>query len=141
MGMKREFSQLCPFHHIQRWLHKLGKNNFAFSEWINIHGVRVVNVLLWLALMLIFVTRNPAIASYEPFSMLFSLDGVGVQWYILPLALFGSFFIKDYWCRLFCPLGRGLNILVEQRQQVRKWWRSRAKSGIKRAQQSNLERR
>ncbi|MGF1724389.1 FMN-binding protein [Photobacterium nomapromontoriensis] len=128
LGKNLYCSQLCPFHHIQRWLHKLGKNNFAVSEWINVHGEQVVNVLLWLALMLIFVTRNPAVASYEPFSMLFSLDGVGVQWYILPLALTGSFFIKDYWCRLFCPLGRGLNLMVGLRQQARKWWRSRAKS-------------
>lgn len=127
LGKNLYCSQLCPFHHIQRWLNKLGRNNVALSSWINRHGVQVVNVLLWLALMLNFVTRNPAVASYEPFSMLFSLDGVGVQWYILPLALFGSFFIKDYWCRLFCPLGRGLNILVEQRQQTRKWWRSRNK--------------
>ncbi|WP_260338192.1 FMN-binding protein [Vibrio ponticus] len=133
LGKNLYCSQLCPFHHIQRWLHKLGKNNFALSEWINRYGVQVINLLLWSALMLIFVTRNPAVASYEPFSMLFSLDGVGVQWYILPLALFGSFFIKDYWCRLFCPLGRGLNILVEQRQQARKWWRSRAKRVTRRS--------
>lgn len=131
LGKNLYCSQLCPFHHIQRWLHKLGKNNFALSDWVNRYAVQVINLLLWTALMLIFVTRNPAVASYEPFSMLFSLDGVGVQWYILPLALFGSFFIKDYWCRLFCPLGRSLNILVEQRQRMRKWWRSRLKSTTK----------
>ncbi|EPF7602712.1 FMN-binding protein [Vibrio vulnificus] len=131
LGKNLYCSQLRPFHHIQRWLHKLGKNNFALSDRVNRYAVQVINLLLWTALMLIFVTRNPAVASYEPFSMLFSLDGVGVQWYILPLELFGSFFIKDYWCRLFCPLGRSLNILVEQRQLMRKWWRSRLKSTTK----------
>ncbi|ANS87102.1 hypothetical protein VSVS12_03393 [Vibrio scophthalmi] len=149
LGKNLYCSQLCPFHHIQRWLHKLGKNNIALSYWINNHAITVVNVLLWSALMLIFITRNPAVASYEPFSMLFSLDGVGVQWYLLPLALFGSFFIKDYWCRLFCPLGRGLNLLVEKRQQTRQWWRSRAKRKVIQVQstkpqatpqQSNIER-
>ncbi|RYU64653.1 FMN-binding protein [Aliivibrio finisterrensis] len=127
LGKNIYCSQLCPFHHIQRWLHKLGKNNMPLSKWINTNGIAVINLLLWTALMLTFITRNPALASYEPFSMLFSLDGIGIQWYILPLALFGSFFIKDYWCRLFCPLGRGLNVLVEQRQKTRKWWRKRAK--------------
>lgn len=149
LGKNLYCSQLCPFHHIQRWLHKLGKNNIALSYWINNHAIMVVNVLLWSALMLIFITRNPAVASYEPFSMLFSLDGVGVQWYLLPLALFGSFFIKDYWCRLFCPLGRGLNLLVEKRQQTRQWLRSRAKRKVIQVQsaksqatlqQSNIER-
>ncbi|WP_138944312.1 FMN-binding protein [Vibrio scophthalmi] len=149
LGKNLYCSQLCPFHHIQRWLHKLGKNNIALSCWINNHAITVVNVLLWSALMLIFITRNPAVASYEPFSMLFSLDGVGVQWYLLPLALFGSFFIKDYWCRLFCPLGRGLNLLVEKRQQTRQWLRSRAKRKVIQVQsaksqatlqQSNIER-
>ncbi|KLV03858.1 hypothetical protein ABT56_17360 [Photobacterium aquae] len=129
LGKNLYCSQLCPFHHIQRWLHKLGKNNLPLAGWVNHYGAQVIGVLLWLALVLIFVTRNPAVASYEPFSMLFSLEGVGVQWYILPLALFGSFFIKDYWCRLFCPLGRGLNILVDQRQQARKWWRKHKKAG------------
>ncbi|MGF1686570.1 FMN-binding protein [Photobacterium japonica] len=123
LGKNVYCSQLCPFHHIQRWLHKLGKNNVPLPRWLTRHAVNIVNVLLWAALMLMFVSRNPAIASYEPFSMLFSLDGVGVQWYILPLALTGSFFIKDYWCRLLCPLGRALNVAVEQRQTVRKTWR------------------
>ncbi|MFB9934242.1 FMN-binding protein [Photobacterium aphoticum] len=130
LGKNIYCSQLCPFHHIQRWLHKLGKNNIVLPPWLNRHAVNIVNVLLWAALMLMFLSRNPAIASYEPFSMLFSLDGVGVQWYILPLALTGSFFIKDYWCRLLCPLGRALNVAVEQRQTVRKSWRSWQKQRV-----------
>ncbi|WP_419535492.1 FMN-binding protein [Endozoicomonas sp.] len=119
-------SQLCPFHHIQRWLNKLGQNNLPVANWVRSYSINIINTLLWLALMLIFLSRNPALGSYEPFSMLFSLDGIGIQWYILPLALTGSFFIKDYWCRLLCPLGRGLNLMVRQQQQVKRLIRTKA---------------
>lgn len=113
-------SHFCPFHHIQRWAHKLGKNNWPLPAVIMKNSVSVINFMLWVSLMLVFLSRNPAISSYEPFSMLFSLEGIGVQWYILPLALFGSFFVKDFWCRLLCPLGRGINLAVSERQSIKK---------------------
>ncbi|EEZ01309.1 putative membrane bound regulatory protein [Vibrio sp. RC586] len=120
MGKNLYCNSLCPFHHIQRWAHKISGNNWPIPELVKRNAVDIINVLLWVSLVLIFLSRNPAISGYEPFSMLFSLDGVGVQWYILPLALFGSFFVKDFWCRLFCPLGRGINYSVAKRQSIRK---------------------
>ncbi|MGF1757114.1 FMN-binding protein [Photobacterium sagamiensis] len=123
LGRNIYCSQLCPFHHIQRWAYMLGRNNWPVPSIINKHSVNIVNFMLWLSLVLIFVSRNPAVSSYEPFSMIFSLDGVGVQWYILPLALIGAFFIKDFWCRLFCPVGRSLNIAVDRRHKLNKFYR------------------
>lgn len=120
MGKNLYCNSLCPFHHIQRWVHKLSGNNWPLPDVVKKNAVGVINVLLWVSLVLIFLSRNPAISGYEPFSMLFSLDGVGVQWYILPLALFGSFFVKDFWCRLFCPLGRGINYSVAKRQSIKR---------------------
>ena len=126
LGRNIYCSQLCPFHHIQRWTYKLGKNNWPIYGVLRRHSQHFLNIILWLALVLTFVSRNPALGSYEPFSMLFSLEGVGVQWYILPLALIGAFFIKDYWCRLFCPVGRCLNIAVTRRNK----WHKQAKHRI-----------
>ena len=43
--------------------------------------------------MLIFLSSHPTLGSYEPFALMFSLTGAGIQWYILPLSLIGSFFV------------------------------------------------
>ncbi|BDY04753.1 FMN-binding protein [Ferrimonas sp. YFM] len=118
MGRNLYCSQLCPFHQIQRWLHRLSGLNLQLHPWLKSRLKQVTNTLLWASLMLIFLSRTPAIGSYEPFSMLFSLDGLGVQWYILPLSLFGAFLVSDFWCRLLCPLGRFLNYSLEARARA-----------------------
>jgi polyferredoxin len=76
--------------------------------------------MTWSALMLIFLSAHPTLGSYEPFSMMFSLTGAGVQWYILPLSLVGSFFVLNFWCRLFCPVGLVLNETVRLRRSLLK---------------------
>jgi polyferredoxin len=53
--------------------------------------------------------------------MMFSLEGLGIQWYILPASLLGAFFVPRFWCRLFCPVGLYLNELVRLRRRVRGW--------------------
>ncbi len=52
--------------------------------------------------------------------MMFSLTGAGIQWYILPLSLVGSFFVLNFWCRLFCPVGLVLNDMVRLRRSLLK---------------------
>jgi polyferredoxin len=49
---------------------------------------------------------------------MFSLEGVGIQWYILPVALVGAFFMKIYWCRFFCPAGHAFNNLLKLRKKL-----------------------
>ena len=78
----------------------------------------VVGWMTWIALMLIFLSAHPTLGSYEPFAMMFSLTGAGVQWYILPLSLIGSFFVLNFWCRLFCPVGLVLNEMVRLRRSL-----------------------
>lgn len=77
--------------------------------------------LSWVALMLIFLSAHPAMGSYEPFAMMFSLEGLGIQWYILPASLLGAFFVPRFWCRLFCPVGLYLNELARLRRRIRTW--------------------
>ena len=129
LGRNVYCTQLCPFHQIQRWLHKLSGLNMEFYPWLKKRLKLWTNTLLWLSLMLIFLSRTPAIGSYEPFSMLFSLDGVGIQWYILPLSIFGAFVVSDFWCRTLCPLGRFLNYSVEMRGKALKQFRKGQSKG------------
>ncbi len=57
--------------------------------------------------------------------MMFSLEGIGIQWYILPLALIGSFFMSNFWCRFFCPAGNALSMLVRLRRRAISFFRGR----------------
>jgi polyferredoxin len=50
--------------------------------------------------------------------MFFSLDGFGIQWYILPAALIGSLFISDFFCHYFCPVGASFSWLIDIRHSL-----------------------
>jgi polyferredoxin len=89
----------------------------------------MANFLLWLCLMIIFIGRLPAAGAYEPFAMMFSLEGVGIQWYILPLALIGSFFMSTFWCRFFCPAGNMFSHLLKLRKFVFKRFKEKTDQG------------
>jgi len=52
--------------------------------------------------------------------MIFSLEGVGWQWYILPATLLGSFFIKDFFCKFFCPVGQSFTLMIKMKQKLMK---------------------
>ncbi|MGF1756745.1 FMN-binding protein [Photobacterium sagamiensis] len=119
MGRNIYCNQLCPFYIIQQWLNKLSGLNFSPAKRLLDNAKFGVNLLLWLSLILIFLSRTPAITSFEPFAMMFSLEGVGIQWYILPLALIGSAVMNNFWCRLFCPVGRLLNHSLEIRSKAK----------------------
>lgn len=111
---------VCPFHAAQILLNKISNLNFKISKKYSKILLKTPNFLLWLCLVLILLSKNPTLCSYEPFSMFFSLDGIGIQWYILPAALVGSLFMSDFFCRYFCPVGASFQTLVMARYKYNK---------------------
>lgn len=110
----------CPFYGIQYILSKVGGGKLKLPSAILTRSKSIANFLLWLSLVTIFLSSHPGLGSYEPFAMVFSLNGIGVQWFLLPLALIGSFFMSTFWCRLFCPCGRALVTIRQLRQKALK---------------------
>jgi Na+-translocating ferredoxin:NAD+ oxidoreductase RnfG subunit len=110
--------QICPFMVVQDLLQKLSGVKFRIKPEIQRKSRTLIFFLSWLALMLIFLSTHPALGSYEPFAMMFSLEGLGIQWYILPAALIGSMFVPKFWCRMFCPIGLYLNEMVRMRKAI-----------------------
>ena len=108
--------RICPFFGIEFFLSKISGTRMTPSPTFTRNAKLVANSLLWATLMIILLSRHPALGSYEPFAMMFSLEGAGIQWYILPLALIGSFFMSSFWCRFFCPAGNMLSHLVKLRK-------------------------
>jgi len=110
--------RVCPFHGIEYLLQKISGMKLNPSRALLKRARFIVNFLLWLSLMVIFLSKHPALGSYEPFAMMFSLNGTGIQWFILPLALIGSFFMSTFWCRFFCPCGQALTKMVQFRKSA-----------------------
>jgi len=111
---------MCPFHAIEIILVKIGGFKIGFPKKFQKPIRMTAKALLWLSLMIIFLADNPTIAAYEPFAMIFGLEGVGIQWYILPAVLVGVLFITDFFCRYFCPVGNTLKYIIA----LRKWFDS-----------------
>jgi Na+-translocating ferredoxin:NAD+ oxidoreductase RnfG subunit len=110
--------RICPFFGVQFILGKISGSRLQLPPVLLNQSKTVINVLLWLALMIIFLSSHPSLGAYEPFAMMFSLQGIGVQWYILPITIIGSFFLLNYWCRFFCPAGHVLSNIMRLRKDV-----------------------
>jgi len=119
MGKNIYCSGLCPFHAAQIFLNKVGGINLHFPPGVQRIIKHTSKLLLWLALILIFLEGNPTAGSYEPFALLFSLEGAGLQWYVLPAVLMGSLLVPDVFCRYLCPVGRSFTYLLKARQKVK----------------------
>ena len=118
LGRNVYCSSACPFHAAQVLLHKISGMNLKIAPKLSHFLVKTPKLLLWLSLMLILVSKNPTLVSYEPFAMFFSLEGIGIQWYILPAALVGSLFVSNFFCRFFCPVGASFNVLLSYRRGI-----------------------
>ncbi|MFA8434664.1 MAG: FMN-binding protein [Marinifilaceae bacterium] len=118
LGKNIYCTSACPFHAGQILLNKISGLNLKIAPKLSQILINTPKFLLWLSLFLILISRNPTLASYEPFAMFFSLEGIGIQWYILPAALIGSLFISDFFCHYFCPVGASFKLLLSYRKSI-----------------------
>ncbi|RJE47296.1 pceC [Dehalobacter sp. MCB1] len=103
---------LCPFGALQEITAKVGGGKFkCCNKAIEAKAAKLRYILIYLALIGAFLTKSPSFAGYEPFATLFGRQGFGIQWLILPVVIFSSFFISRFWCRFFCP-GLILNEII-----------------------------
>ncbi|AFV03398.1 MULTISPECIES: 4Fe-4S binding protein [unclassified Dehalobacter] len=103
---------LCPFGALQEITAKVGGGKFkCCNKRIEAKAAKIRYILIYLALIGAFLTKTPSFAGYEPFATLFGRQGFGIQWLILPVVIFSSFFISRFWCRFFCP-GLILNEII-----------------------------
>ncbi|BAX82196.1 FMN-binding protein [Labilibaculum antarcticum] len=118
LGKNVYCNSICPFHAGQILLNKISGINFKIAPQLSRYLIKTPKFLLWLSLLLILISKNPTLAAYEPFAMFFSLDGIGIQWYILPASLIGSLFISDFFCHYFCPVGASFRWLIDIRKKL-----------------------
>ncbi len=121
---------LCPFGALQEITAKVGGGKFkCCNKAIEAKAAAIRYGLVYLALLGAFLTKSPSFAGYEPFATLFALQGFGIQWLILPVVVFASFFIYRFWCRFFCPgliineiilCSRKYIIMILQKSKIKK---------------------
>ena len=60
--------------------------------------------IVWTAIMIAFIFRNPSLSNYEISGTLFTLTGSNIQFLLLAAVLFAALFIKRAWCVYLCPI-------------------------------------
>jgi hypothetical protein len=64
----------------------------------------LTRIVVWVAIIIAMLFRNPGLTSYEVFGNLFSLTGSLLQFVVLGIVLVASLFIRRPWCTYLCPL-------------------------------------
>lgn len=118
LGRNLYCSWACPFGGIQEFLTIIGGVKTKVNPRLNQMASTLVFSLFWLSFMIMFLTSNPGLGTFEPFAVLFSFKGMDVQWYLVSIAILGSFMIPRFWCRFFCPVGLVLKKLARIKQHV-----------------------
>jgi len=111
---------ICPFGAIQDLLNKVSSISLSLPSWLKKYSRWSGGVIAWFSVCVIFISRNPALGTFEPFAALFSFKGFGIIWIVLPVLIFSSFFIRRMWCRFFCPVGFLLNGACKMRNRTMK---------------------
>jgi polyferredoxin len=81
---------------------------------------RLRNVIVFAAIFIAFFTLRPALSSYEPFAVLFSLRGTTLQWLLLFMVLVTALTVRVPWCSFLCPMRTIEGVLLDLRRAVRR---------------------
>ncbi len=110
----------CPFGAAQRCVGVLGGARRKLPPAL-VRGVGVArNTVVFAILFMAFLTVQPAIVAYEPFSVLFSLRGTTLQWVILAAVLIASLVVRTPWCTMLCPMGTVEVVIRDAGRAVRR---------------------
>lgn len=94
----------CPFGAAQECLGAIGGAKVRSAGKFNNFLKWLRRGLVWAAILIALVFRNPGLTSYEIFGTLFDLTGTTWQFALLGIILISSLFIKRPWCAYLCPL-------------------------------------
>ena len=111
---------ICPFGALHELLTVASGGGLTPSPTVGRLLRRARPVLVWGALIFIFLTRSPSTGSYEPFGTFFTRTGSGLSWALLILVLVMGLVSKRFWCLYFCPVGYTVDFLASWRRRLAK---------------------
>lgn len=121
LGKNHYCMWLCPFGGLQEIIFSIAGFKIKLNPKVLRIAAWVPLILLWVSLIIIFLSSNPSLGMFEPFASLFSFKGSAVQWYLVSLTVFAAFLMPRFWCRFFCPVGAFLNRLVKLHKKTAAW--------------------
>jgi hypothetical protein len=117
----------CPFGAAQECLGAIGGAKVVSPGKYRYLLKNMQRFLVWSAILMGVLLRNPGLSSYEVFGALFSFNGEGLQWVILIIVLLLSLFVRRPWCEFLCPIDPLVDLISAGRRWIlealRKWQR------------------
>jgi hypothetical protein len=115
----------CPFGAAQECMGAIGGAKVrsigkSREVWVWVH-----RSLVWLAIIIALIFRNPGLTSYEIFGTLFKLVGNNYQFILLGLVLIVALFVKRPWCNYLCPLHPVEEFIRVIRRWIKELWQNR----------------
>ena len=120
---------VCPFGALQRFIGTIGGANKKMPAWAVKLMVGLRNYLVLAVVFLVLLTRKPGLASYEPFGVIFTLNGTILLWLLLVIILISSLIFNTPWCYYFCPMQACTEIIQSFRQRTKLLWKEKLIKG------------
>lgn len=111
---------LCPLGTLQEWMRALGrklgfKKDYELPANVDRYARYLKYVMMVAIIYLSFTAGDLVFRTYDPFVALMHFgeesEELLVGYVLLGLVLASSLFIKNAWCRYFCPLGAFYGVL------------------------------
>lgn len=118
-------SYICPFGAIQELENKITKKPFNIPSKLRKKLSVIPYILAYTSLVLVLTTENIGALSYEPFALLFSGSGIGIQWLLIFFVLFTGLGILRPYCKFGCPVGIIFRALAKVRRMGVKLWQKK----------------
>jgi NosR/NirI family nitrous oxide reductase transcriptional regulator len=106
---------LCPFAAVQEALFALSKRKTKVSERVWRLGAMTRHILLFAIAILVSVGGYHAIGAMEPYVFLFNPEAHVLPWIYVGAVVVAAFFVKRFWCRIFCPCGACVELVASVR--------------------------
>ncbi|HLN52077.1 MAG TPA: 4Fe-4S binding protein [Lentimicrobium sp.] len=112
-------SYVCPIGSFTEWLARMGRKlklNIVIKGWPD-KALRLIKyALLFLTFYFTVTSSELFCKTFDPYYAVFSgfSSDVIISYAVMALlvAIPGSFFIRQFWCKYFCPLGAVSNIIT-----------------------------
>jgi NosR/NirI family nitrous oxide reductase transcriptional regulator len=108
---------VCPFAAVQEAIYAVSKRRPAVSDRLWRGAAFVRHLILFVIAIAVALGGYRAAAAMEPYLFLFNPGAAVLPWIYVGVAVGAAFFVRRFWCRLFCPCGACVEIASSLRRR------------------------